>query len=169
MGKSRKGFTLIELLVVIAIIAILIGLLLPAVQKVREAADRTRSQNNLHQIAIAVHDHQENRGRLPTGYGTEEPRWGDWSGTGMWLHGTTHRHLLPYLDQENITKRGNWNSYEFNDVVKVYQAPADPSLPADKTWSDRGPTSYLANGFVFGVNDPSWGVTGGGSLSTVCQ
>jgi prepilin-type N-terminal cleavage/methylation domain-containing protein/prepilin-type processing-associated H-X9-DG protein len=99
-STHRRGFTLIELLVVIAIIGILIGLLLPAVQKVREAANRLKCQNNLKQLALACHNYHESEGCLPinslftTNY-TADPNW-------SWL-----ARILPYIEQEALYRQGN--------------------------------------------------------------
>src|SRR6202165_2098565 len=111
MGKSQRtplqrlGFGMIELLVVIAIIAILIALLLPAVQKVREAAARTQCVNNLKQIGLGCHNFESTFKRLP-------PLYGGSNGTtvvnslkfpSVWA--STHVFLLPYIEQDNLYKK----------------------------------------------------------------
>ena len=99
-SAARAGFTLIELLVVIAIIAVLIALLVPAVQKVREAAARAQCQNNLKQIAIGLHNHNDTHKKLPPG-SVDGPFGGDaWAhDRSNWLH-----FILPYVEQPAIWK-----------------------------------------------------------------
>src|SRR5215208_2843257 len=101
-GRTPYGFTLIELLVVIAIIAILIGLLLPAVQKVREAAARMSCSNNLKQIVLGAHNYQSSAGYLPPGFLGRLPAntVGGYSGNEQALG--TLPFLLPYIEQDNI-------------------------------------------------------------------
>jgi len=164
----RLGFTLIELLVVIAIIAILIGLLVPAVQKVREAAARSSCQNNLKQIALAVHAYHDTYKLLPrsagTGYNYNATSPNCWS----WLAKT-----LPFLEQSPLYNQGNIatgptmaasvlpdGTPTCSKIIAVLLCPADPD--GNKVFTDRanvgnvnnvgmGPTNYQ------GVAGQNWG------------
>src|SRR5688572_22487810 len=101
-APRRKGFTLIELLVVIAIIAVLIALLVPAVQKVRAAAARTQCRNNLKQIGTAFHNYHATHNRFPPGFSA---RAASIDGPGLGAGWGWAAHLLPYVEQEGLHRK----------------------------------------------------------------
>jgi prepilin-type N-terminal cleavage/methylation domain-containing protein/prepilin-type processing-associated H-X9-DG protein len=147
----RKAFTLIELLVVVAIISILVGLLLPALQKVREAANRTKCQNNLKQMGIACHLYHDTYKTFPPGYlaianyPDTTPGWG-WAAF-----------LLPYLEQENLYRQIDFKqpiekSSAIQMPLTIFLCPSDPTTPPEFVVTDgtlspvcmAAPSSYAA-------------------------
>jgi len=169
-SQRIKGFTLIELLVVIAIIAILIGLLLPAVQKVRESSARLTCSNNLKQIALAVHGFQDAQNQIPYNLSSNTYGYDDNGRSWSWLV-----RILPYIEQGGLYSRLGQDSFgptpavadvpTFNSlaavqavVIKSYVCPSDPGsnkLSTNRangsTASGTGPTNYK------GVAGSNWG------------
>ena len=159
---KKRAFTLIELLVVIAIIGVLIGLLLPAVQKVREAAARSESSNNLKQLGLAVQNFNDTMGYLPPAIGWK-PKPDSVDG----IDGTAHFYVLPYMEQDALYKQsyGTYTQYDYSTwppkttqhptayygansrgTIKTLQSTLDVTIYG---YSGDPSTSYLANAEVF--------------------
>ena len=158
-ARRRSGFTLIELLVVIAIIAVLIGLLLPAVQKVREAAARLQSQNNMKQIGLASHNYADVHNTLPPSFVR-----GSIAGSRAWIDGSWVVNILPFVEQDNLKRvvdnnGGNADQYyaiTYNQAPpKIFINPTDPTNAngayTDGPWGVYSVTGYVSNFLATGA------------------
>jgi len=146
-----RGFTLFEVLIVLALLVLLFGLLLPVVQKIREAASRTSCANNMKQTVLAMHNCNDTYNKLP-------PSVGDFPGGGN-SDGTLHFYLLPFIEQDNLYKNAAngagfsvWVNNTQATVVRTYICPNDKSGGNSTLYQDwLATTNYSCNFMVFGL------------------
>jgi prepilin-type N-terminal cleavage/methylation domain-containing protein/prepilin-type processing-associated H-X9-DG protein len=193
-SRQHKGFTLIELLVVIAIIAILIGLLLPAVQKIREAAARLKCQNNLKQMSLACHNYHDAYGIFPTGglqdyYGGRAgPNAPPWNGNGLLTAGGATQpwnwmyQILPFVEQDNDFNQATSSQVRLTPVA-LYSCPSrrpptvvgavilqDYAGNAGVTWCPANETSTWTGTIIPSyVNNGGWKPVGTVSIPTIAD
>jgi prepilin-type N-terminal cleavage/methylation domain-containing protein len=178
----RPAYTLIELLVVIAVIGILIALLLPAVQKVREAANRIKCTNNLKQIGLAWHNHHEARGMFPTGgrWWNYAPDYGELSSPRMGGKGDRSQRagwayqILPYLEQDTVWRGAGATDTEeaqrraIGSIISGYFCPSrgNPRAPVFNAW--YGPPGSYAHAMIdYAANGGTGGNTPYGSTEPI--
>ncbi len=162
--SSRSGFTLIELLVVIAILAILIALLVPAVQRVRESAARTQCINNLKQIGLGLHNSCDSCKRMPRFHEPGFPTVGAFSPANpATFDGTINFFLLPFIDQASLMQAWNgksasnqWNGANQIPTPTVFVCPSDPSMTPDTTTNTKSRSGVAASGAGFAITSYSF-------------
>jgi type II secretory pathway pseudopilin PulG len=141
-SSRPSAFTLIELIVVLAVLMIFVAILLPVVQRVREAANRTQSTNNLKQLALAMHNTHDAFNGFP-------PIVGDFNNK----TGSLHFFALPFIEQQalfNQAQNGSWDSETWSSRIDVYLDPRDPSAPPGNVYQGwLGTTNYPGNWMVF--------------------
>jgi prepilin-type N-terminal cleavage/methylation domain-containing protein/prepilin-type processing-associated H-X9-DG protein len=154
--RSTRGFTLIELLVVIAIIAVLIGLLLPAVQKVRESAARSQCSNNLKQMGIAMNMYNDQAGRLPVGWVTSQPGGAvapnpGWSWSLLILPNLEQNNVYTALAPDVVTPNGPPAANSILQTpLSVFRCPSDSGPSINSSFQSYGMSNYVINREVLG-------------------